>query len=175
MRWTHQAKTSSSNPTAGTPWKSCDSRNKAAAQIDAHARSGWLGHVRSLGWRRERGRGRPRRRLLLQAAAGEAADVALDAGRGADGRLVGARARAPRGAAHRLRHAPHRAVQDPPAGARRVRVGLASCRGGGVGGVGPGAGDDDGRGDEEEENKGGERDGRDTGGARGHGFLWPCN
>ena len=128
-----------------------------------------MGHVRSLCWRRERGRGRPRRRLLLQAAAGEAADVALDAGRGADGRLVGARARAPRGAAHRLRHAPHRAVQDPPGGARRVRVGLASCRGGGVGGVGPGAGDDDGRGDEEEE--GGERDcgGRGTG--RGPGFL----
>ena len=137
-----------------------------------HARRGVVvGSRCSLGcWRRERGRG-PRRRLP-QAAAGEAADVALDAGRGADGRLVGARARAPRGAAHRLRHAPHRAVQDPPAGARRVRVGLASCRGGGVG---PGAGDDDGRGDEEEENKGGERDGRDTGGARGHGFLWPCN
>ena len=74
-------------------------------------------------------------------------------------------ARAPRGAAHRLRHAPHRAVQDPPAGARGVRVGLA-CR---VDVVGPGPGDDDGRGDEEEE--GGERDCSGRGTGRGHGFL----
>jgi hypothetical protein len=132
--------------------KNRDSRNKAADRCT----HGVVGS-RSLGWRRERGRG-PRRQLL-QAAAGEAAHVALDAGRGADGRLVGARARAPRRAAHRLRHAPHRAVQDPPAGARGVRVGLACRSGSVVGGCG-----------DEEEEEGGERDGgRGTG--RGHGFL----
>lgn len=127
----------------------------------------------SRGWWHGRGRRLIySRSSLRRAAAGEAADVALDAGRGAHGRLVGARGRARRGAAHRLGHAPRRALQDDPlVVAPGVRVELACLS------VSGGGGHEEGRGDEEEEERG-EDDGRGIphggGTGRGHDLSGLC-